>query len=205
MAVRLVTVNQFLEKAGLDAAVISNTEVIEHFILERDLDEYIFGMVPSDVLRNYAEHLLNNEPINYDSLFQDMPQIENDQRDMKDLTHLAVVRMEGGRVKSLLVDYTIGKAYFSRHGFILHDVCYAEKTIPLTDEIVSDIAKELAAAELPSSGKEYMGDTNYRLYTCLLIAFEDGVVQYVSRGLDSDMPLSITKICQQMIMKFANL
>lgn len=205
MAVRLVTVDQFLEKAGLDAAAVPDTEVIGRFILERDLDEYIFGMIPAEVVRRYAEHLLAGEPIGYGFLLEGQPQIELGQRDPKDVTHLAVVRMQSGSVESLLVDRTIGRAYYSRHGFVLDDVCYAEKAIPLTDERTAALAGQIAAAGLPSAGAEYTGDTDCRMYTVLLLAFEDGVVQYISRGMDSGMPQSITGLCRQLLMQFSSL
>ena len=37
------------------------------------------------------------------------------------------------------------------------------------------------------------------MYTILLLAFEGGVVRYVSRGLNSGMPLPIARLCQQLL------
>ena len=203
MAVRLVTVEEFLEKASMDASAVPDTEVIRHFILEWELDAYIFGLIPAEVVRRYAEHLVRREPIHYGQLLQDMPQAEIGGWDLSALTHLAVVRSQGSSVESLLVDYALGRAYCSLHGFVLDDVCYAEKAIPLTEELTSAMAGEIAAAELPPTGQEYLGDTAYRMYTILLLAFEGGVVRYVSRGLNSGMPLPIARLCQQLLALFA--
>ena len=203
MAVRLVTVEEFLAKAGMDASAVPDTDVIRRFILERDLDEYVFGLIPAQVIRRYAEHLIRREPIHYGQLLQDMPLTRLDGRDLSAMTHLAVVRSQGSSVESLLVDCALGRAYCSLHGFVPDDVCYAEKAIPLTEELTSAMAGQIAAAELPPAGQDYPGDTAYRMYTILLLAFEDGVVRYVSRGLNSGMPLPIVRLCQQLLALFA--
>lgn len=204
MAIDLVSADQFLEKAGMQAAEISNKEVIEAFIIERDLDEYIFEMIPADILRRYAEHLLNDEPISYSHLLESTPTIEKEKLDFQNLTHLAVVIMQNGRTQSVVADMALKKAYLSMHGFVLDDVCYAEKSILLTDELISTMTDALVAAELPPSSEEYQGDTSYRCYTILLLVFDDGTVQYVSRGLGSNMPASVSSVCQQLITKFVN-
>jgi len=203
MAIQLVTVDQFLEKAGLQSVDVPNPKAIEEFIHNIDLDEYIFEAIPAGVLKKYAEHLQSNEPISYNHIFDELPATALNDHKLQDLSHVAVIQMERGIAHSLLIDYKLNKAYFSLHGIVLDDVCYAEKDIFLSNELISFIENELTNANLPSTGAEYTGDMNYRFYTALLLAFDDGIIRYSSRGLNSNMPSTVFHVCRQLIMKFA--
>ena len=152
MAVELVSVEDFLNRAGYTLEEIENKEVIQQFIVDQDLDIYVFDTVSEEMARRYVNCLVSGAPIAYDDLLN-AEAAQWDGSDYSGLEQLALVAVNDANIKSLVIDYTLQKAYYSPEGYIVDDVCYCKKEIPLTQELINAVNGILAGAEKGSSAR----------------------------------------------------
>ena len=199
MAVELVSVDQFLEKAGIPADSPEEREAIAQFIAERDLDAFIFELLPDEVVRAYADCLLYGEKISYsDYLEAEAGELAED-ADFSDLKTL-VLEIEGdATLESAVVSFEHGKAYLSLSGSVIDDVCYAEKTVPLTEELETALRAALAGAELPREQYEFKGDDEVRGGFILVLETDEGLVRYVAYGGGNGFPDTAAEACYAII------
>ena len=199
MTEKLVSVERFLEKAGVSALPKGDTRAISRFISERDMDPYILDLIPQETVRRYAECLTSGEAISYGDMLTAPAEALRGKADVSDLQALALELRTDAREDSAVVNFEIGKAYCGGPGSVIDDVCFAKKTITLTDGLAAELRGILAQAGLPEFRYEFPGATDVR--TGLILALDKGgsLVRYAAYGRDNGFPQTASDACRTIL------
>lgn len=195
MAAELTSVEDFLQKAGMDIGSIADTSAIEAFIQENDLDTHIFEVLPDWVVKNYAENLLAGLPISYLNVIEAASEEHRNDFSYADITSIFVAIQEDAGVRSLVIDKENAVAYLSYRGDVIEDVCYAEYELSLNDDMFNEILTHLEAENVLSFDREYAGDQSVRTAAQLALGADEGAATYTAYGLDNNAPDTYWEVC----------
>ena len=201
MAKDLVTVQRFLEKAGVSTRAIGDTKAISDFIAARKLDPLILDLIPKQAVRRYVECLTTGERISYGDMLTAPAGALRGSADYSDLQTLALEISADAARYSVVVNFDIRKAYCGGNKSAVDDVCYARKTIPLTDELADELRGILAKAALPALQYEYPGKTDDGSGLVLALKKAGGLVRYAAYGRDSGFPEAAADACYAIMRR----
>jgi len=205
MNVGFVSVEEFLQAAGMTLQEDSDAALIERFIAESKINARILGKIPRNVLQRYVYQLVEREPISYIHLMDEDVLMDRRKIDYSDIRNMMIMRIHDASVSCLVIDFEIGKAYISLHGAIVEDVCRAEKVIELSEGALGDVGAILNTAKVKEAEYLYQGDTSYRQGMVLAMELSGGIARFASVGINSGFPRMMYEACNYLMKCFYNM